>query len=81
MVGVPDDTPIHFCDERSRGFGVAMGDILPFLTDFDRRPNYNTPALQCESEITIIFKVRNLISQGNIKEILHQKITCIKPTI
>jgi len=34
-------TPFRFGDDRFRGFGLAVGQILHFLTDFEGRP-YNT---------------------------------------
>jgi len=48
MVDIPDIiTCANFGDDRLRGLGVAMGHIMPFPIDFDRRP-YNTVALPCE---------------------------------
>ena len=37
--------------DRIRDLGAAVGQILPFPIDFDRRP-YNTLALPCECVIT-----------------------------
>ena len=51
MVDIHDViTQANFGDDRLRGLGVAVGQILAFPIDFDRRP-YNTLAslaLPCE---------------------------------
>jgi len=43
-------TPVNFCEDWLRGFGVAMGRILEFSTDLLCRLE-NTLALPCECVI------------------------------
>jgi len=49
MLGAVQDliTPANFCEDRLKGFGVAMGRILAFSIDLLRRLK-NTLALPCE---------------------------------
>ena len=71
MVGTPDViAPENFGDDRIKDLRAAGGQILPFPTDFDRRP-YNTLALPCECVIYIIF-----ITNGSRKSEKQGGTTC-----
>ena len=54
-----------FCDDRLRGFGVAMGRISRFPIDLRRRP-YNTLALSCECVIVCTVRDETTQSENNI---------------